>query len=100
MVAEPTVAMVAVVVDCSRPSRTSHRRYYTDRSPTQVSTVEVTPAPSYFTRVSRKGQIPIPAELRRDLGIGAGNSVAVERDGDALIVRRIGSVTECTADQT
>jgi AbrB family looped-hinge helix DNA binding protein len=52
--------------------------------------------PTYVTRVSRKGQITIPAELRRDLGISAGDSVAVERNGDTLIVRRAGSATERT----
>jgi AbrB family looped-hinge helix DNA binding protein len=56
--------------------------------------------PAYITRLTQRGQITIPAELRRDGGIEAGGSVAVERDGDTLIVRRIGSVTEWTAGQT
>jgi AbrB family looped-hinge helix DNA binding protein len=53
--------------------------------------------PTHITRVSPKGQITIPAELRRKLNISAGNSVAVERDGDRLIVRRVGSVVERTS---
>ena len=52
--------------------------------------------PTHITRVSPKGQITIPAEFRRELNISAGASVAVERDGDRLIVRQIGSVVELT----
>lgn len=52
--------------------------------------------PTYVTRVTRKGQMTIPVEFRRDLGIDAGDSVAVERDGDKLVLRRTGSMTERT----
>lgn len=52
--------------------------------------------PTYVTRVTRKGQMTIPVEFRRDLGIDAGDSVAVERDGDTLVLRRTGSMTERT----
>ena len=51
---------------------------------------------AYTVRVTRKGQITIPIEFRRDLGIDAGDSVVVERVGDTLVLRRSGSTTERT----
>lgn len=39
-------------------------------------------------RVSEKGQITIPKELRDALGIGAGTEVEFERDRDAIVVRK------------
>ena len=39
-------------------------------------------------RVTEKGQITIPKELRDELGIGAGTEVEVERAGDAVLVRK------------
>jgi AbrB family looped-hinge helix DNA binding protein len=39
-------------------------------------------------RVSDKGQITIPKELRDALGIGAGTEVEVERSDDVLVVRK------------
>jgi AbrB family looped-hinge helix DNA binding protein len=42
-----------------------------------------------FVQVSSKGQIVIPAELREAMGIEAGTRVAVERQGDAILLRPI-----------
>lgn len=39
-------------------------------------------------RVSEKGQITIPKELRDALGIGGGTQVDVERRGDTIVVRK------------
>ena len=39
-------------------------------------------------RVTEKGQVTIPKELRDALGIGAGTEVEFERSDDALIVRK------------
>jgi AbrB family looped-hinge helix DNA binding protein len=39
-------------------------------------------------RVSEKGQITIPKELRDALGIGAGTEVEFERRKDAIVVRK------------
>ena len=39
-------------------------------------------------RVTEKGQVTIPKELRDALGIGAGSEVTFERDGDAIVVRK------------
>lgn len=39
-------------------------------------------------RVTEKGQITIPKELRDALGIGAGTEVEFERRKDAIVVRK------------
>jgi antitoxin PrlF len=40
-------------------------------------------------RVTEKGQVTIPKDLRDALGIGAGTEVAFERDHDRLVVRKV-----------
>jgi AbrB family looped-hinge helix DNA binding protein len=39
-------------------------------------------------RVTEKGQVTIPKELRDALGIGAGTEVDFERNEDTLVVRK------------
>ena len=39
-------------------------------------------------RVTEKGQITIPKELRDALGLGGGTHVDVERRGDTIVVRK------------
>ncbi len=39
-------------------------------------------------RVTEKGQVTIPKELRDALGIGAGTEVEFERDDDVIVVRK------------
>jgi AbrB family looped-hinge helix DNA binding protein len=39
-------------------------------------------------KVTEKGQVTIPKELRDALGIGAGTQVEFERRGDAIVVRK------------
>lgn len=39
-------------------------------------------------RVTEKGQVTIPKELRDALGIGAGTEVEFERRKDAIVVRK------------
>jgi AbrB family looped-hinge helix DNA binding protein len=39
-------------------------------------------------RVTEKGQVTIPKELRDALGIGAGTEVEFERRRDAIVVRK------------
>lgn len=39
-------------------------------------------------RVTEKGQVTIPKELRDELGIGAGTEVAFERTADTIVVRK------------
>ena len=40
-------------------------------------------------RVTEKGQITIPKDLRDALGIGAGSEVEFERHDDAIVVRKV-----------
>lgn len=39
-------------------------------------------------RVTEKGQVTIPKELRDALGIGAGTEVEFERNDDTIVVRK------------
>ncbi|MGQ0679845.1 MAG: AbrB/MazE/SpoVT family DNA-binding domain-containing protein [Actinomycetota bacterium] len=39
-------------------------------------------------RVTEKGQVTIPKQLREQLGIGAGSEVHFERANDALVMRK------------
>ena len=40
-------------------------------------------------RVTEKGQVTIPKELRDALGIGAGSEVEFERRKDTIVVRKV-----------
>jgi AbrB family looped-hinge helix DNA binding protein len=40
-------------------------------------------------RVTEKGQVTIPKNLRDELGIGAGTEVRFERRADAILVRKV-----------
>ena len=40
-------------------------------------------------RVTEKGQVTIPKDLREELGIGAGTEVNFERHADAILVRKV-----------
>lgn len=42
-------------------------------------------------RVTDKGQVTIPKELRDAFGIGPGSEVAFERDGDTIVARKMSS---------
>jgi len=45
--------------------------------------------------VTRKGQITIPADLRRELGITIGDQIDFERDGDRIrLEKRSGSIVD------
>lgn len=40
-------------------------------------------------RVTEKGQVTIPKELRDELGIGAGSEVDFERSDGAIVIRKV-----------
>lgn len=42
------------------------------------------------SRVTRQGQISVPAEVRRRLGLVPGSVIEWEAEGDAIVVRRGG----------
>lgn len=55
------------------------------------------PLPWYYdgmalpqSKVTAQGQISVPAEIRRKLGIGPGSILEWEEQGDRVVVRRIG----------
>ena len=50
-----------------------------------------------LTIVTRKGQVTIPADIRRALGIKEGDKVAFVIEGDQVKLTRKGSVVEQTA---
>ena len=43
------------------------------------------------SRITAQGQVSVPAEVRRKLGIGPGSLLEWEEDGDSVVVRRAGS---------
>lgn len=42
------------------------------------------------SKVTAQGQISVPAEIRRKLGIGPGSVLEWEEEGDRVVVRRAG----------
>ncbi|HET9552860.1 MAG TPA: AbrB/MazE/SpoVT family DNA-binding domain-containing protein [Anaeromyxobacteraceae bacterium] len=45
------------------------------------------------SRVTAQGQISVPAEVRRRLGVGPGSVIEWNADGDRIVVRRAGRYT-------
>ncbi|MGD0581024.1 MAG: AbrB/MazE/SpoVT family DNA-binding domain-containing protein [Bryobacteraceae bacterium] len=43
------------------------------------------------SKVTAQGQISVPADVRRKLGIGPGSVLEWEAEGDRIVVRRAGS---------
>lgn len=56
-------------------------------------------APRHFptSRLTRKGQVTIPAEVRRKLGLKQGDKVAFVQEGDTVTVVPALGITERTA---
>ena len=42
------------------------------------------------SKVTAQGQISVPAEIRRKLGIGPGSVLEWEHDGESVVVRKAG----------
>ena len=45
------------------------------------------------SKVTAQGQISVPAEVRRKLGIGPGSVLEWHEEGEQVVVRRAGSYT-------
>jgi AbrB family looped-hinge helix DNA binding protein len=45
------------------------------------------------SKLTAQGQISVPAEVRRRLGIGPGSVLEWDEDGEKIVVRRVGSYT-------
>jgi AbrB family looped-hinge helix DNA binding protein len=50
-----------------------------------------------LSRLTRKGQITVPMEIRRRLGLDRGDVVAFEQDGDLVTIRPATAVATRTA---
>jgi AbrB family transcriptional regulator, stage V sporulation protein T len=42
---------------------------------------------TYHAKLIEGGKVVIPAELRRELGLHTGDTLVIERDGDALVLK-------------
>jgi AbrB family looped-hinge helix DNA binding protein len=51
------------------------------------------------SRVTAQGQVSVPAEVRRRLGIGPGSVIEWDDDGGRVVVRRAGRYTSVEAHQ-
>lgn len=45
------------------------------------------------SKVTAQGQISVPAEVRRRLGVGPGSTLEWDQDGEKIVVRRSGRYT-------
>ena len=45
------------------------------------------------SRLTAQGQISVPADIRRKLGVGPGSILEWDEDGDKIVVRRSGQFT-------
>jgi AbrB family looped-hinge helix DNA binding protein len=64
------------------------------RRPTPAAiTVVISVMPLARSRVTSQGQISVPLEIRRKLGVGPGALLEWDEDGDRVIVRRAGRFT-------
>jgi antitoxin PrlF len=45
------------------------------------------------SRVTAQGQVSVPAEVRRKLGVGPGSVLEWNEDGEQIVVRRAGKYT-------
>jgi AbrB family looped-hinge helix DNA binding protein len=46
-----------------------------------------------YSKLTAQGQISVPTEVRRRLGIGPGSILEWEEDGERMVVRRAGRYT-------
>jgi AbrB family looped-hinge helix DNA binding protein len=45
------------------------------------------------SRITSQGQVSVPAEVRRRLGVGPGSVIEWESSGDTILVRKVGKYT-------
>lgn len=45
------------------------------------------------SKITSQGQVSIPAEIRKRLGVGPGSTLEWEEEGDRIVVHRAGSVS-------
>jgi AbrB family looped-hinge helix DNA binding protein len=52
---------------------------------------------NYYTKLTRKGQITVPADIRRELGLSEGDRITVSSEDGVVTIRRADNVAERTA---
>ncbi len=52
-----------------------------------------------YSKLTAQGQISIPAEVRRRLGIGPGSLLEWDEDGERMVVRRAGRYSSADVHQ-
>ena len=52
------------------------------------------------SRVTAQGQVSVPAEVRRKLGVGPGSLLEWNEEGNAVVVRRSGRYTSVDIHRT
>jgi antitoxin PrlF len=45
------------------------------------------------SKITAQGQISVPADVRKRLGVGPGSTIEWDEDGDQIVVRRVGKYT-------
>ena len=56
-------------------------------------TMVIFPMPIAHSKVTSQGQISVPAEVRRKLGVGPGSVLEWDEEGQWIVVRRAGRYT-------
>jgi antitoxin PrlF len=51
------------------------------------------------SRITAQGQVSVPAEVRRKLGVGPGSVLEWKEQDDAIVVRRAGTYTSVDVQQ-
>lgn len=46
-----------------------------------------------YSRLTAQGQVSVPAEIRRKLGLGAGSVLEWDEEGGEIVIRRAGRYT-------
>ncbi|HET9765894.1 MAG TPA: AbrB/MazE/SpoVT family DNA-binding domain-containing protein [Thermoanaerobaculia bacterium] len=49
--------------------------------------------PIAYSKLTSQGQLSVPAEVRKRLGVGPGSVLEWEQDGERIVVRRAGRYT-------
>jgi AbrB family looped-hinge helix DNA binding protein len=52
---------------------------------------------NYYTKLTRKGQMTVPADIRRELGLSEGDRITVTSESGVVTIRRAENVAERTA---
>jgi AbrB family looped-hinge helix DNA binding protein len=86
------LSMIRLRAPLSALAGSYHPRLAEHPEPGIITNTEVTIMP--ITKVSSKGQITLPAAMRRKFGIKPNSTVEIIADGDGILVRPTRSISE------